>query len=98
MVGKGVCAFISSNSRMGLYLVEVYLVLRGTNACSNCLEHVFLQMVSVLFWVHKLLPDLKKRGEAVCSNVCVSIFNSCGNASKFSPRDGVGDASSTGVD
>ncbi len=55
--GKGVCTFISGNSSVLFYWKEG-VGLRVTDGIRKDFEDVSLDMVTVLFWVQELFPNL----------------------------------------
>ncbi len=55
---KGVCTFISGNSSVLFYYLKEDVGLRVTDGIRKDFEDVSLDMVTVLFWVQELFPNL----------------------------------------
>ncbi len=55
---KGICTLISSNSGKRFYFVKEDAGLRVLDRIRKNVEEVFLDMVTVLFWVQQLFPNL----------------------------------------
>jgi len=72
--GKGVCTFISGNSSVLFYWKEG-VGLRVTDGIRKDFEDVSLDMVTVLFWVQELFPNLMEWDEAVCGNIIITVCN-----------------------
>ncbi len=56
--GKGFCTFIFSNASMRFYFIKEDVGLRVPDGIKKDIEDVSLDMVTFLFWVQQLFPNL----------------------------------------
>ncbi len=56
--GKGISTFISGNSCVRFYFIKEDVGLRVTDGIRKDFEDVSLDMVTMLFWVQQLFPNM----------------------------------------